>query len=80
MAGSGGGGTVLERLRAVMRSSQYVSEPLAAYIVPTDDAHQNEYIADCDKRREFITGFTGSAGVPMHTPCVQPLLYPYPLH
>ena len=24
---------------------------------------QNEYIADCDKRREFITGFTGSAGI-----------------
>ena len=23
---------------------------------------QNEYIANCDKRREFITGFTGSAG------------------
>lgn len=74
---------VLERLRAAMRSSKYVSEPLTGYIIPTDDAHQviyspcaaivagcpcnhtpsqNEYIADCDKRREFITGFTGSAG------------------
>ena len=24
---------------------------------------QSEYIAECDKRREFITGFTGSAGL-----------------
>lgn len=26
------------------------------------DAHQSEYIAACDKRRAFISGFTGSAG------------------
>lgn len=32
------------------------------YIVPSEDAHQSEYTSPCDGRREFITGFTGSAG------------------
>ncbi|KAK9469521.1 peptidase M24, structural domain-containing protein [Lipomyces arxii] len=32
------------------------------YIVPSEDAHQSEYIAPVDARREFISGFTGSAG------------------
>jgi Xaa-Pro aminopeptidase len=35
---------------------------LDAYLIPGSDAHQNEYVPDCWKRREFITGFTGSAG------------------
>ena len=34
-----------------------------AYIVPTQDAHSSEYITPRDKRREWLTGFTGSAGV-----------------
>lgn len=33
-----------------------------AYYVPSEDAHQNEYIAPWDARRAFISGFTGSAG------------------
>ncbi|KAI9483859.1 MAG: peptidase M24, structural domain-containing protein [Benjaminiella poitrasii] len=32
------------------------------FLVPSEDAHQSEYIADCDKRRHWISGFTGSAG------------------
>ncbi|KAK9236586.1 peptidase M24, structural domain-containing protein [Lipomyces kononenkoae] len=32
------------------------------YIVPSEDAHQSEYIAPVDARRAFISGFTGSAG------------------
>lgn len=32
------------------------------YIVPSEDAHSSEYIAPTDARREFISGFTGSAG------------------
>jgi Xaa-Pro aminopeptidase len=32
------------------------------YIIPSEDAHQTEYVAECDKRREFITGFIGTAG------------------
>lgn len=32
------------------------------YIVPTSDPHGSEYIDDYYKSREFMTGFTGSAG------------------
>ncbi len=35
---------------------------LDAFIVPRADAHQGEYVADCDARLEWLTGFTGSAG------------------
>ena len=31
-------------------------------VVPSEDNHSSEYIAACDARREFISGFTGSAG------------------
>lgn len=36
--------------------------PLDVLLVPTNDAHQSEYVSERDCRREFITGFTGSAG------------------
>ncbi|EFJ33190.1 hypothetical protein SELMODRAFT_439238 [Selaginella moellendorffii] len=32
-----------------------------AYIVPSEDAHQSEFIAECFTRRAYISGFTGSA-------------------
>ncbi|KAI0117606.1 aminopeptidase-like protein [Hypoxylon sp. NC0597] len=32
------------------------------YIIPSEDSHASEYIAPCDARRAFISGFTGSAG------------------
>ena len=32
------------------------------YIVPRADAHQGEYVAACDERLAWLTGFTGSAG------------------
>lgn len=31
-------------------------------VVPSEDSHSSEYIAPCDARRSFISGFTGSAG------------------
>jgi Xaa-Pro aminopeptidase len=34
-----------------------------AYIIPSEDAHHSEYVSDHDKRREFISNFTGSAGM-----------------
>ncbi|KAI8341479.1 peptidase M24, structural domain-containing protein [Chlamydoabsidia padenii] len=52
-------GSHLARLRDLMKSEKYNVD---AFLVPTEDAHQSEYIADCDKRREWISGFTGSAG------------------
>ena len=33
-----------------------------AYLIPSADPHQSEYVPDFWKRRQFITGFTGSAG------------------
>ena len=35
---------------------------LSAYIIPGSDPHQSEYVADKWKGREWISGFTGSAG------------------
>uniref|UniRef100_H3AYY8 Xaa-Pro aminopeptidase 2 n=1 Tax=Latimeria chalumnae TaxID=7897 RepID=H3AYY8_LATCH len=40
---------------------------LSAYIIPATDAHLNEYIADRDGRRAWMTGFTGSAGTAVVT-------------
>ena len=50
-----------------MQNKKFVSTPLDAYIVPTADAHNSEYVADCDKRRQYISGFTGSAGTAVVT-------------
>ncbi|XP_030309342.1 xaa-Pro aminopeptidase 1 isoform X3 [Calypte anna] len=58
---------LLKQLRQVMRSPKYVQEPVQAYIVPSGDAHQSEYIAPCDCRRAFISGFDGSAGTAIVT-------------
>jgi len=35
---------------------------ITAYIEPTSDPHQSEYVADYYKGRAWISGFTGSAG------------------
>lgn len=60
-------GHVLKQLRQFMCNKQHVSECVHAYIIPSGDAHQSEYIAPCHKRREFISGFTGSAGTAIVT-------------
>lgn len=38
-----------------------------AYVVPTSDPHQSEYLPDHYKTREFISGFTGSQGTAVIT-------------
>ncbi|MBK7790474.1 MAG: aminopeptidase P family N-terminal domain-containing protein [Saprospiraceae bacterium] len=48
----------VKALRAVMQN-----KGIAAVIIPTADPHQSEYPAECWKDREWISGFTGSAGV-----------------
>jgi Xaa-Pro aminopeptidase len=35
---------------------------LCGQVVPSEDSHSSEYTAPCDDRREFISGFNGSAG------------------
>ena len=52
----------LQNLREVMRR-----EHLAAFIFPSTDPHQSEYVADHWKGREFISGFNGSAGTAVVT-------------
>ena len=52
----------LEQLRALMRR-----EHLSAFIFPSTDPHQGEYVPDHWKGREFISGFNGSAGTAVVT-------------
>ncbi|KAH7928918.1 Creatinase/aminopeptidase [Leucogyrophana mollusca] len=47
----------LEDIRKLM-----VKDNLDYYVIPSEDAHQSEYVAASDKRREWISGFTGTAG------------------
>ena len=54
-----------DRLQALRRLMK--EHTLQAYFVPSEDAHQSEYIAKWDARREFISGFTGSAGLAIIT-------------
>ena len=37
-------------------------EGIAATLIPRADIHQGEYVAACDERLAWLTGFTGSAG------------------
>ena len=52
--------TIAERLQALREVMQ--QEHLSAFIFPSTDAHQSEYVADFWKGRQWISGFTGSAG------------------
>lgn len=42
--------------------SEMAKRNLAAYLIPTDDYHLSEYVGDYFKEREYMSGFTGSAG------------------
>ena len=52
----------LEALREVMQQ-----EHIAAFIFPSTDAHNSEYVAPHWKGREWISGFNGSAGTAVVT-------------
>lgn len=47
----------IEEIRGKM-----IENGMDCYIVPSFDAHQSEYVADHWKSREWVSGFTGSAG------------------
>ena len=47
----------IELLRSYMRNHGQ-----SAFIVVSSDPHSSEYVADCWKSREWISGFDGSAG------------------
>jgi Xaa-Pro aminopeptidase len=44
-----------------------MEECIDAFIIPTDDPHMSEYCASYYARREYISGFTGSAGTAIVT-------------
>lgn len=48
--------------------AELAARKLDGFLVPRADAHQGEYVADCDARLAWLTGFTGSAGFAIVTP------------
>ncbi|MDF0600106.1 aminopeptidase P family protein [Psychromarinibacter sp. C21-152] len=42
--------------------AEIAREGLDGFLVPRADRHQGEYVAPCDERLAWLTGFTGSAG------------------
>ncbi len=51
---------IQERLSQLRRLME--KRGMDAYLVPTADFHESEYVGDYFKCRSFLTGFTGSAG------------------
>ena len=52
----------VDRLRLLMEE-----KGIDAYVIPTADYHQSEYVGEHFKVRAFMTGFTGSAGTAVFT-------------
>lgn len=52
----------IEELRSLMAERH-----LDAYMIPTSDFHESEYVGEYFKCRQFMTGFTGSAGTAVIT-------------
>ena len=48
--------------RISMVQEELKKNNLSGYLVPRSDVHQGEYVAACDERLSWLTGFTGSAG------------------
>jgi Xaa-Pro aminopeptidase len=53
----------IAKLRETMQAAD-----IAAYIIPSSDPHQGEYVAEYWQSREWISGFSGSAGTVVVTP------------
>ncbi len=52
--------TINERISSLQEAMK--AHKIDAYIIPSSDPHQSEYVAHHWKSREWISGFTGSAG------------------
>lgn len=52
----------VKKIRKLLKAND-----LAAYIIPSADPHQSEYVADHWASRAWLTGFTGSAGTAVIT-------------
>lgn len=51
---------IAQRINALRQ--QLKEHQLAAYLVPSSDPHQSEYVAEHWSARQWLSGFTGSAG------------------
>ncbi|KAG9055938.1 hypothetical protein FS842_000759 [Serendipita sp. 407] len=47
--------------RLVALRKKMLEETIDYFIIPSEDGHLSEYVADSDKRVRYISGFTGSA-------------------
>lgn len=47
----------ISKLRELMKE-----KGIFAYMIPSSDYHQSEYVGDFFKLRQYMSGFTGSAG------------------
>lgn len=56
----------LKKLQTLMKEQK-----ITYYLIPSEDPHQSEYVDDHFKCRQYISGFTGSAGTLLvsHTDC-----------
>ncbi len=57
---------IQERLQALREKMK--ENNMQAYLVPTDDFHGSEYVGEYFKCRQYLTGFTGSAGTVLVLP------------
>jgi Xaa-Pro aminopeptidase len=57
--------TVNDRLNALRK--EMAKANIDAYLVPSQDPHQSEYVAEHWKARTWVSGFTGSAGIAVIT-------------
>jgi len=51
------------RPRVAALRTELARRGLTGFVVPRADRHQNEYVPPSEERLEWLTGFTGSAGV-----------------
>ncbi|MCD8282582.1 MAG: aminopeptidase P family protein [Prevotella sp.] len=65
LSGNNQGGVIIDRLLRLRKELK--REKLAAYIFLSTDPHCGEYVPEHWKGREWISGFTGSAGIAVVT-------------
>ncbi|PZR91522.1 MAG: X-Pro aminopeptidase, partial [Hyphomicrobiales bacterium] len=50
-------------IRIAALRAEFARLGLDGFLVPRADEHQNEYVAACEERLAWLSGFTGSAGL-----------------
>lgn len=53
--------------RLALLRQEMAKRNIAVYVIPTADFHESEYVGEYFKARQYLTGFTGSAGVAIIT-------------